>query len=287
MEPKNISTKHNIKNFTLIVLGCLISSIGANMFIINAKLFSGGLSGIAILFQYLVHIPAGYTILVLNIPLLLLSYKELNVRFTIFSFVGTLALSAFLILTKNMSNILTVHDTIFYCVYGGALMGAGHGIAYANHGSEGGMDIVVMLVKKKYDNFDVGQLGFISNCVIVAIGAMLNGMTIALYTLISMFISGYVTDKLIHGLSKKKVLFVITDKYDEVCKYIEEHKYRGAALLEGHKVSGKERKVLYCVIHVSALPEFKFEIQKIDKEAMISVIDASEVDGKGFDSNIL
>lgn len=287
MESKNIITKHNIKNFTLIVLGCFISSIGANMFIINAKLFSGGLSGIAILFQYLVHIPAGYTILVLNIPLLLLSYRELNIRFTIFSLVGTLALSVFLIVTKNMSNILTVHDTIFYCVYGGALMGAGHGIAYANHGSEGGMDIVVMLVKKKYDNFDVGQLGFIVNCVIVALGAILNGMTVALYTLISMYISAYVTDKLIHGLSKKKVLFVITDKYNEVCKYIEEQKYHGAALLEGYKVSGKERKVLYCVIHVSALPEFKFQIQKIDKEVMISVIDASEVDGKGFDSNIL
>lgn len=287
METTNIQAKQNIKNISLIILGCLISSMGINMFIINAKLFSGGISGVGILLQYLTNIPAGYTVLLMNIPLLILSYIRLNKRFTIFSLVGTLCLSIFLLLTKDLSNLLAVHDTLFYCVYGGALMGAGHGLAYANHGSEGGMDIIVMLVKKKYDNFDVGQLGFITNCVIVGIGAVLNGITVALYTLIAMFISAYVTDKLIHGLSKKKVLFVITEKHGEICKYIQSQKYRGVALLDGQRISGEERKVLYCVVHVSALPEFKYAAQNIDKDVMISVMDASEVDGKGFDSNIL
>lgn len=279
--------KQNIINCGMVVLGCLVAAIGVNMFVINARLFSGGVSGIAILLQYVTHIPAGYTVLVLNIPLLILSYRKLSLRFTLFSLVGTLSLSIFLIITRNLNSILIVHDTIFYCVYGGALMGAGHGIAFANHGSEGGMDIVIMLVKKKYDGFDVGQLGLITNGVVVSLGAILNGVTPALYTLISMYIAAYVTDKLIHGLSKKKVLFIITDKYLEVCKYIESQKYHGVALLEGKKTSGTERKVLYCVIHVSALPEFKYSLQKIDKDSMISVLDASEVDGKGFDYSIL
>jgi len=282
-----MGVRQNIKNCVMVIIGCLVSAIGINMFVINAKLFSGGVSGVAILLQYMTHISAGYTVLILNIPLLVLSYRKLNLRFTLLSLVGTLSLSAFLIITKNLNSILTVQDTIFYCIYGGALMGVGHGIAYASHGSEGGMDIVVMLFKKKYSNSDVGQLGLITNCVVLSIGALLNGMTIALYTLISMYISAYITDKIIHGLSKKKVLFVVTDKYVEVCKYIERQKYHGVALLDGQKTSGTERKVLYCVIHISALPEFKYTVQRIDNDAMISVIDASEVDGRGFDYSIL
>lgn len=287
MEPRSNWARQNIKNISLILIGCLISSIGVNMFIINAKLFSGGVSGIGILVQYLTNIPTGYTVLFINIPLLILSYIRLNKRFTIFSLIGTVGLSIFLLITKDLNNIIIANDVLFYCIFGGALIGAGHGLAYANHGSEGGIDIIVMLVKRKYGNFDVGQLGFISNCVIVGIGAMLNGITVALYTLIAMFISGYVTDKLIHGLSRKKVVFVITNKHKEVCNFIASQKYHGVAILDGHSIAGKERKVLYCVVHVSAIPEFKYAVQNIDKDVMLSVIDAAEVDGKGFDSNIL
>jgi uncharacterized membrane-anchored protein YitT (DUF2179 family) len=213
--------------------------------------------------------------------------KKLNKRFTLYSTLGTLSLSLFLVLTQHLTSIISVHDTLLLCVYGGILTGTGHGLAYANHGSEGGMDIVIMLVKKKYDSFDVGQLGFIVNCVIVFLGMLLNGIPIALYTLMSMYISGVVTDKLIHGLSRKKVLLIITDKEQEICDYIAAYKYHGVTILEGKALTGNERKVIYCIIHISRLPTFKFGVQKIDNNALISIVDASEVDGRGFNTNIL
>lgn len=287
MKFNTVFNKQSIKNTIFVIVGCLISAIGINMFLVNAKLFSGGVSGIAILVQYAFHIPSGYTVLLVNIPLLALSYKVLNKRFTIYSMIGTISLSLFLILTENLSSILTVDDTLLFCVYGGVLTGIGAGLAYSNHGSEGGINILVMLVKKKYDSFDVGQLGFIINCIIVFIGMLLNGIVTALYTLMSMYIAGFVTDKLIHGLSKKKVLLIISDKEKEVCDYIEKRMYRGATILEGKSIDGSERKVLYCIVHVSRLPEFKYSVKKIDKDALISIIDAAEVDGRGFDSNIL
>ena len=279
--------KQNLKNITLVILGCLLSAIGVNMFLVNAKLVSGGVSGIAVLIQYALNFPAGYTVLIANIPLLILSYKKLNKRFTIYSIIGTISLSIFLLLTKNLSSILTVHDTLLICVYGGVITGAGVGLAYSNHGSEGGMNIVVMLVKKKYNNFDVGQLGFAVNCLIVFLGMLLNGLTVGLYTLMSMYIAAFVTDKMIYGLSRKKVLLIITDKQDEVCDYIRISMHREATILEGKGITGNERKVLYCIVHVSRLPEFKYSILKIDEDALISIIDASEVDGKGFNSSIL
>ena len=282
-----IFNKQNIKNASYVIFGCSISAIGVNVFLINAKLFSGGLSGIAILVQYAFNFPAGYIVLLCNIPLLVLSYKILNKRFTLYSILGTFSLSLFLVFTQHLTNIISVHDTLLLCIYGGILTGAGHGIAYANHGSEGGMDIVVMIVKNKYDNFDVGQLGFIVNCVIVFLGMLLNGISIALYTLMSMYISGVVTDKIIHGLSRKKVLLIITVKEQEVCDYITAYKYHGVAILEGKALTGDERKVIYCIVHISQLPSFKFGVQKIDKNSFISIIDASEVEGRGFNTSIL
>jgi len=282
-----IFNKQNIKNAAFVIVGCLLSAIGVNMFLVNAKLFSGGVSGIAILIQYALKFPAGYTVLLANIPLLILSYRKLNKRFTIYSIIGTISLSSFLLLTKNLSSIITVRDTLLLCVYGGLLTGTGVGLAYSNHGSEGGLNIIVMLVKKKYSSFDVGQLGFIVNCVIVFLGMLLNGITVALYTLMSMYIAAFVTDKMILGLSRKKVLLIITDKEHDVCQYITHSMHSEATILNGKALTGIERKVLYCIVHVSKLPEFKYSILKIDKDALISIIDASEVDGKGFNSSIL
>lgn len=84
-----------IKNVVLIILGCSLSSIGLNMFIVHAKLYSGGVSGLAILIQYITKFPAGYTIMLANIPLLAISFKKLNIRFTIYSLIGTVCYSVF------------------------------------------------------------------------------------------------------------------------------------------------------------------------------------------------
>lgn len=141
--------RENIKNTAFVIVGCLVSAIGVNLFLVTAKLLSGGVSGVAILTQYVFHVPAGYTVLIANIPLLILSYIKLNRRFTIYSIIGTVSLSVFLILTKDLSSIFKVQDTLLFSVYGGVLTGIGAGLAYSNHGSEGGMNIIVMLVKKK------------------------------------------------------------------------------------------------------------------------------------------
>ena len=103
----------------------------------------------------------------------------------------------------------------------------------------------------------------------------------------SMYIASFVTDKIIRGLSRKKVLIIITDKEEEVCEYIKNSKHRGTTILNGRTLMGMERKVIYCIVHASKLPEFKYSVQKIDEDALISILDASEVDGRGFNSNIL
>ncbi|MDR3645786.1 MAG: YitT family protein [Clostridia bacterium] len=276
----------NVRHGILVIFGSLLSAVGINMFLVNAQLYSGGVSGIAILIQYATKIPSGYIIGLANIPLLIICYFRLNKRFTVYSVIGTVAYSAFLILTKNMQSLVNIHDTLLYCIYGGLLNGAGIGLAYANHGSMGGFNILSMLIKKKHDSFDVGQIQFAANLVIVLIGVALHGLPTGLYTVISMYISSLVMDKIIHGLSKKKILFVMTDK-QEVYDYINANIKPGATILSGRSFTGGARNMLYCVVALAHLPELKYRILNIDPGAILSIVDAAEVDGTGFTTSIL
>ena len=117
--------KSIIKNIFLILVGSLISSLAINLFISKAKLLSGGASGISLIIQYLFDFPAGYSVLLINIPLLILSYKFLNKRFTILTFIGTISFSLFLILTSPLKGLIDTNDTLLLCLYGGALNGIG------------------------------------------------------------------------------------------------------------------------------------------------------------------
>ena len=133
----------------------------------------------------------------------------------------------------------------------------------------------------------MGQIQFAANLLIVMIGVVLHGLPVGLYTAISMFITSFVTDKIIHGLSRKKILFIITEKDKEVCAYIKANIQRGATIIPGETMSGTDRKILYCVVPLTHLPEMKYTILNIDPNSIISVVDAAEVDGKGFTTSIL
>lgn len=283
MEIEAYAKKQNVKNIIFIILGTLISAIGINMFIVNAKLLSGGVSGISLIIQYISGFPAGYTVLLLNIPLLILSYKMVNMRFTLFTIIGTLSLSLFLILTHSIKNILHINDSLLLCIYGGILNGAGMGLVFSNHGSTGGLDIISVILKKKYDNFEIGKISFLVNFFIVSIGMIFFGLSSALYTLVSMYITSYVVDKTLKGFNRQKMILIVTNKEKEVSEAIIKVLKRGVTFLYGEGAfTKKEKRVLYCIVSLSQLPQLKLIVQHIDENAFISILDVAEVQGKGF-----
>ena len=207
--------KNNIIDILFIFLGCIIPSLGINLFLLHANLLSGGATGIALILQYTTGIPSGLMVLILNIPLLLISYKKLDKSFTLYTTIGMLCLSSSLMITKPLSNIALIDDFLLLCIYGGALGGIGLGIVFLRNGSTGGTDIITMLIRKKYSNFNIGTLGFSLNLVIVTIGAIIFGLPQALYTLISLFIQSIVLDKVLKGFSSKKLLLILTKKEED------------------------------------------------------------------------
>lgn len=267
----------------VIIIGCFISSLGVNLFLSNAQLLSGGVTGIGLIFQYLFDIPSGITVFILNIPLFFVSYKFLSKRFTIYTAIGMVSFSTALMLTKPLSTFVRVDDTLLYCIYGGLLSGIGYGLVFFRNGSIGGTDIITMVIRKKYSNLDIGKVGFGFNLIIVTIAAFIFGLPRALYTLISMFITSTVLDKVLNGFTSKKLLLVLTEKEDDIINYVIKDMHRGITTLmaEGGYTHSK-RKLLYVAVTTSQMIGLKTKILRIDPSAFITIIDVSEVKGKGF-----
>jgi uncharacterized membrane-anchored protein YitT (DUF2179 family) len=279
--------KNNMIDLLFTLIGGVLCAISVNMFLVNAKLLSGGITGIALIVQYLFKFPAGYMILILNIPLFILSLIKLDRKFTIYSFVGILTFTSAMILTRPVSHILNINDPLLYCLYGGVINGIGGGLVFAHNGSLGGFDIIVMLIKKKYTNFKIGQISFAMNLVMVCAGAAFFGLPIALYTLIAMYTGSLVVDRVVKGLNQSKAIFIITDKEEEIAQAILDRLVRGVTYLYGEGAYTKQqKKVLYCIVPLAQLPELKKIVTDADDRAFISISDASEVQGKGFKNNL-
>ena len=278
-----IKSKNFYIDVIVIILGCFIYSLGVNLFLTNAKLVSGGVTGIALILQYVSEIPSGVTVFLLNIPLFFISYKFLSKRFTLYTAIGMVSISLSLILTKPLSSLVQVNDMLLYCIYGGVLCGVGMGLVFYRNGSTGGIDIITMVIRKNYSNFEIGKLNFAFNLIIVAIAALIFGLPQALYTLISMFIQGTLLDKVLNGFTSKKLLLILTEKENEIINYVINDLHRGitSIMAEGEYTHSK-KKMLYVAITSSQFISLKNKILRIDPKAFITIIDASEVKGKGF-----
>lgn len=274
--------KENVFRVLMICLGSLISSIAINAFIIPHKLLSGGVFGVSLIIQYMSGLPSGYLILIFNIPIFLIGLKAVDKDFIFFSLIGMLSLSGFLLITKDISSYLKVNDILLSCIYGGVIGGIGAGIVFRNRASQGGVDIIAVIIKRKVGT-SIASLSFGINLFIVAVGAAISDVEKAMYTLILMYITSVVVDKVIGGFDIKKMLLIITDKEEEVSNAIMKDLERGVTFFYGEGAyTGDKKKVLYCIITVKQLSRIKKIIEDIDRTAFISVVDTSEVKGHGF-----
>lgn len=278
----NINITVTVKRLVLIFISSLISAIGVNMFFAPHKLLSSGVGGIGLIVQYLTNIPSGYIVILINLPLFILCFKEMDRQFTILTVIGTITQAVLLIVTKNISHYFYVKDFLLSCIYGGVLYGIAAGLILSFHSSFGGIEIISVILRKKYD-YDVGIVNFCINVVILSIGSAFFGIETGLYTIMSIYIGSYVIDKVIKGFDRKKLLFIITNKEMEITVNIKKELKRYSTFLDAESAhTGKKYKIIYCVVPLGQVPKVKHIVNTIDPHAFISILDTSEVQGKGF-----
>lgn len=269
-----------------VVLGSIIYSIGVNVFIIPHKLLSGGVAGIAIIFQYLTGLPSGYYVIALNIPIFLIGIRAVDKEFGIYSFIGMASMSLSLILTRGLHAYYYMPDPLLSSLCGGIITGIGAGTIFKSRASQGGTDIIVVAVKKKY-GMSIGRIAFMINAAIVAVGMLIGSLEIAVYTLISMYINATVIDRAIQGFDKEKVVFIVTGDSDKIKQAILQKLGRGVTYLYGEGAyTGDKKKIIYCILTSRQIEEAKSLIENIDSSAVLSIMDTAEVKGKGFKAAI-
>ena len=266
----------------VILLGGLICGISFNAFIMPHKLLSGGISGIALITSYLVGINPGMLIFLLNIPIFILGYKFVDREFIILSLIGMVSFSVFIDVFSFLRELYLVDDIMLSCIYGGILNGIGMGIVFRNRASQGGIDIIAVIVKK-YFSFNLGSTSLIINLIIIAIASFIYGLKPALYTLICIYVASQVVDRVQQGFDIRKQVIIISDKEEEVVKEILKRLHRGVTYLEGEGAfTGNRKRVIYCIVALNQLAKLKQIVREIDPNAFMAVSDTAEVLGRGF-----
>lgn len=270
--------------FRLVVIsvGCFISSSSINLFFVPHHLLSGGLSGIGIIFYYLTGMPIGMLMLLMNIPLLLAAYRFLGLNYTLNVIFGTFMLSFCIDALNFLSQYNVVDDAMLAAIYGGIFTGIGYGMVFRVNASSGGTDIIAAIIKRYY-SINVGHVLFAFNCIIMVAASFLFGVKLAMFTLISMFISASVTDKVIAGFNHRKTFIIISDYTREISGGIISEVGRGVTFLQGEGAFSHKRKdVLFVVANLTQVGKIKLIVRMIDPMAFMIVQDANEVMGRGF-----
>jgi len=266
----------------LIVLGAIMGGIAFNAFLIPHKLLSGGVSGIALILNYLFDISPGVLIFVFNIPIFIAGYKFMDREFILLSLIGMTAFSVAVDSFSFLRNIIYIDDTLLSCLYGGVLSGIGSGIVFRNRASQGGIDIIGVILKKYY-SINIGSTSLIINIIIVAIGSAYYGLKPAMYTLVSMYVTSVVMDKVQQGFRSSKSVMIITDNEQKVTQEIIRTLGRGVTYLEGEGAyTGNKKRVIYCIVTMSQLAKVKQIVHDADSKAFMAVSDTAEVLGYGF-----
>lgn len=266
----------------MIITGSAIGGISFNVFLIPHKLLSGGVSGIALILNYIFGFNPGVLIFVFNIPIFIAGYRFVDKEFILLSLVGMTAFSVSIDSFSFLRNIVYIDDVLLSCLYGGVLNGIGMGIVFRNRASQGGIDIVAVIVKK-YFSINLGRTSLIINFIIVTIASLFYGLNLAMYTLVSMYVASTVLDKVQQGFGSSKSIMIITDNEQEVADTILQKLGRGVTYLEGEGAyTGNRKRVIYCIVAPWQLARLKQIVHDLDREAFMAVSDTAEVLGHGF-----
>lgn len=269
--------------YFLIFLGSLIEGLGYSAFIIPSNLLASGLSGIAVIVFYLTSLPIGIQLIVYNIPIIYIAYRVFGKLYAVDTIVGTMLLSISIDITAQLlDGYRLIDDPLLGSVFGGVLVGIGCGIVFRANSNGGGFDVIGAVVKKYY-SLDLGTVVFGFNLIIILVGISLFNVSIGLYTLISMYIVGEVTNKVVAGFNRKKLVIIVSPFAELMAGSIMQYLGRGVTFMHGEGAySRKERKVIFVVVSLTQVSKIKLIVNAIDPTAFMIVTDTSEVTGHGF-----
>lgn len=277
------SMREYVVKYALVALGSALFAAGFQFFLYPNSIIVGGVSGIAMIINYLVGLPVGIMTIVLNIPLFIIAWKHFGGKFIISSLVGML-LSSVLVDIMAVINYSPTDDMLLACLIGGAIKGFGLGIIYYAGATTGGTDIIAKFVRLRFPYINFGTIVLLTDAVIIiAFAAIFDRVEAAMYAVIAMFVVSKVIDLVLYGIDNSSVCYIISENSEQLVKDITDKLHRGVTILTGEGAySHRDKQVLLCVIKRTQIADIRKIIKSIDENAFFIVSDAKNVFGKGF-----
>lgn len=303
-----IKKYRTVIDYLLLTVGAAIMALGIGIFLVEAKVVPGGVSGLSITIFYMTEgaVPVGIAMWVFNVPLFLWGIKELGKGFAVRTFFAFTLNSLFIDLFRgefpgiNLFKIqetdtiqyLLKHDFFFFILLGSVLLGVGLGIIFKFKGTTAGSDIVAAIMQKRYgikpgtgimitDFFVISLAGIVIG--VKGLSPEIPALVLTIYAFLSLFLSSKLIDFIIDGFDYARVAYIISNKNQEIAEDIISKMNRGATAFKTRGVyNNVEREVIMTVVGIKEQNRLMDIIKSIDKEAFVIFHNAHEILGKGF-----
>ena len=278
------TTRQRIKDYLVITFASAVYAVAVSLFLDPNSLAPGGVTGIAIILNRLTGLETGTWVLFINIPIIALGTWKLGWRFILSTGYCTLISSLFINLLSPFGAV--TEDLLLAAVAGGCLMAVGLGLVFKSGATTGGKDIIVKLLRIRFPQLKTGFLFFVTDAVIVAAsGIVFKNVDVALYAGIVIAINSLLMDVVLYGRDGAKLVFIISDKHENITKRILEELDIGVTYISGSGAySGKEKNVIMCVMKKQISPRAEAIVREEDPLAFMIVTSATEIFGEGYKS---
>lgn len=274
------SVKNSVMEYVFVIVGAAVIALGFNVFLFPNQVASGGVSGISTILHGMFGWNAGIVQYAFNIPLFIAGVLVLGKKFGIKSFIGTITLPFFVILTESWDPWTL--NPLLGALFGGIVVGLGIGLVFKGNASTGGTDLLAQIITK-YTGLTLGTSVLVIDGLIAVSAAIVFDLEKGLFALIGLFVTTKTIDIVQLGFSQSKMVYIITQKETDVRDAIYKEINRGITRLPAFGgYTGEERPVLMVVVYQTEFTRLKQVLKTVDPQAFVIVSDAYEVLGEGF-----
>jgi len=163
-------------------------------------------------------------------------------------------------------------------------MGLGISIVMLKGASTGGVDILAKFINRRFRHITMGRVILIIDAFVIAIATLVyRNIESALYSVVALYASSMIMDTVLYGADKGKLIYIVTEKSNEICKDINTRLERGVTVLKAYGgYTGNDRTLLLCTVRRYEVAGIYEVVESYDPKAFIVVTDAGEIIGEGF-----
>lgn len=276
--------KENIKNILLITLGVFSASFGLKGFLLPNHFVDGGVTGISLLVEYLTDVPLSVLLFLINIPFVVLAFKQISRSFALKSLLAIVGLSVVLSLVSFPT---ITNDKLLIAIFGGLFVGAGVGFAMRGGCVLDGTEILALYIGRKIET-SIGQLILIFNVVIFFVAAFVLGVEPAMYSILTYLAATKTIDYLVEGIEEYTGVTIISDKSPKVKRALMTKLDRGFTIYKGkHGFIGKRAEldgvadmdIIFTIVTKLEIGKVKRIVNDVDESAFIYYYPISNAKG--------